>query len=257
MPFTPTHIAAILPIAAVGPRVLPFSALAIGSMIPDLPLFVPWSPAAYGTMHSPMGLVTACLPLGWACFIVFQWLMKRPLFALLPGAVQRRCALLAEPWADATLRGFAGVSLAIVVGAWTHLAWDAFTHEGRWGTTLVPRLNEVVLTVAGHDLPGYKLLQYGSTLVALPAMALLLAAWLYRQRAVAVAGEPALPAGTKPAAYALVLAIPLGVALFVWHREGWSLYRQLFSAVTMSSLALMVLALTYSLVYHATMKRSA
>ena len=50
MPFTPTHVLAILPIAALKRPALPFSALVIGSMIPDLPLFVPLSPD-YGTTH--------------------------------------------------------------------------------------------------------------------------------------------------------------------------------------------------------------
>ena len=81
MPLTPTHILAILPIAAVKHLSLPFSALVIGSMIPDFPLFVPLSPD-YGTTHSVPGLLTACLPLGLGCFLVFQLLMKRPLFAL-------------------------------------------------------------------------------------------------------------------------------------------------------------------------------
>jgi len=41
MPFTPTHVAAIVPISWLTRNRLPFSALAIGSMIPDLQLFLP------------------------------------------------------------------------------------------------------------------------------------------------------------------------------------------------------------------------
>lgn len=54
MPFTPTHVLAILPVAAVKRFPLPFSALVIGSMIPDLPLFLPWSPG-YDQTHSVAG----------------------------------------------------------------------------------------------------------------------------------------------------------------------------------------------------------
>jgi hypothetical protein len=63
VPFTPTHIAAILPVAAAAPRPFPFSALVVGSMIPDLPLFVTL-PVTYATTHSITGLFLACLPLG-------------------------------------------------------------------------------------------------------------------------------------------------------------------------------------------------
>ena len=41
MPFTPVHSLAVLPVAAARRLPLPFSALVIGSMIPDFPLFVP------------------------------------------------------------------------------------------------------------------------------------------------------------------------------------------------------------------------
>ena len=37
MPFTPTHMIAVLPLARV--RAIPFSALALGSMVPDFPLY--------------------------------------------------------------------------------------------------------------------------------------------------------------------------------------------------------------------------
>src|SRR3954465_6574698 len=101
MPFTPTPALAIIPIAALGRGAPPFSALVIGSMIPDLPLFSPMSPA-YDTTHSPPGLLSACLPLGLACFLLFQSLMKRPLLALLPEAIQRRIASLSGPCVDLT-----------------------------------------------------------------------------------------------------------------------------------------------------------
>ena len=52
-------------------------ALVIGSMIPDLPLFVT-IPVSYATTHSIAGLFVACLPLGLACFLAFQLVMKRP-----------------------------------------------------------------------------------------------------------------------------------------------------------------------------------
>ena len=41
MPFTPSHVAAILPLAGRRDRGLPLAALAAGSMSPDLPYFQP------------------------------------------------------------------------------------------------------------------------------------------------------------------------------------------------------------------------
>src|ERR1700677_3677984 len=103
MPFTLTHIAAILPAAAAAPRALPFSALVIGSMIPDLPLFIAL-PVSYATTHSIAGLFVACLPVGLACFLIFQNVMKRPLYSLMPDALRSRCASLVIHDVEPSLR---------------------------------------------------------------------------------------------------------------------------------------------------------
>ena len=71
MPFTPTHVAAIIPVAFLGRRWFPFSALAIGAMVPDLPLYLPGA-LDYQVTHSPAGLVAICLPVGILCFLCFH-----------------------------------------------------------------------------------------------------------------------------------------------------------------------------------------
>ncbi len=180
MPFTPSHVLAVIPIAFVARPGLPFSALVIGSMIPDLPLYLPVA-SAYETTHSARGVFTACLPLGIASFLCFQALMKRPMAALLPNWVRRRTAPLEAPILVPSFGFLVRVSAAIVLGAWTHVLWDSFTHQGRWGVEVVPALNQVLLTVGDVQLPGYKLLQYASTALGIAALAVLLAAWLRRQ----------------------------------------------------------------------------
>jgi hypothetical protein len=256
MPFTPTHILAILPIAALKRLPLSFTALVIGSMIPDFPLFVPIAPE-YETTHSARGVLTACLPLGLACFLVFQLLMKRPLFALLPVAIQRRCVSLSRTSIEPTPKALLGASLSVVIGASTHIFWDAFTHRGRWGTHVFPRLNETALTIWGHALPGFKLLQHGSTLVGLPCMLLLLAAWLYRRRPEVLGGDTVLSESSKAASYLIAVAIPVSVAFLVWSRDDLSRSVQLRQSITMSGLALITVTLAYCLAFHAVEGRMA
>lgn len=254
MPFTPTHVLAILPIAAIKRLGLPFSALAIGSMVPDFPLFVPLSPD-YGTTHSAPGVLTACLPLGLACFLTFQFLMKRPLFAILPAAIQSRGLSHATRRVEPGPKSFARASLGIVIGACTHLFWDSFTHPGRWGTHVFPRLNETALTIGGHAIPGYKLLQYGSTLIGLPCILLLLATWLYRQAPSPLGGHPALSGSAKATACFIAVAVPIAATFLVWRREGLSPYQQLGQSIKVSGLALTVATLTYCLAFHAAERR--
>jgi hypothetical protein len=255
MPFTLTHVAAILPIAAAAPRALPFSALVIGSMIPDFPLFVPLPPT-YATTHSISGIFVACVPLGLVCFLAFQCLMKRPFLALLPDAIRGRFAAWANPIVEPTFSFFASSSLAIAIGAATHVFWDSFTHRGRWGSMLFPWLNERVLTIAGQDVAGHKALQYGSTLVFLPLIVLLFGYWLIRQRPQPLAGLPALPGHWRAAVYMIALAIPVGTTLIVWTGKRLTPYMKLGRSITMSGFVVGLFLLIYCVGYHIAFRRA-
>lgn len=250
MPFTPTHILAIVPIATVSRGVLPFSALVVGSMVPDFPLFSPVSPT-YETTHSAWGLFTACLPLGLAADLLFQSVMKQPLLALLPRTVQRRCTSLARPALAPTPTGLLRVSLAIVAGAATHLLWDSFTHRGRWGTQLLPALNQTALTLGGQAIPGFKLVQYGSTAIGLPFLLLVLAIWLCRQEPAASVDMPRLPARTKIAVTLMIVAVPACVSALTWRQNELSRYERLGQSITASGLVLMLASVTYCGAFHA------
>jgi hypothetical protein len=249
MPFTPTHVLAILPIAAIKRSPLPFSALVIGSMIPDLPLFVPLAPD-YDTTHSVRGVLIACLPLGLACFLLFQLLMKQPLFALLPTAIQSRCVSLSTKRVELTPKALGCASLAVVIGASTHLLWDSFTHSGRWGTRLFPGLDETALRIGVHAIPGFKLLQYGSTFFGLPCILLLLATWLYRRPPGPIGGTLVLSRSSKLAAYLMAVAVPVSAALIVWSRDDSSRYNRLGQTIMLSGLILMIVTLTYCLAFY-------
>lgn len=93
MPFTPTHIVAVLPFWPLR-RVVPFSAFAMGAMIPDLPLFFPI--VNYAQAHSPLGLLSLCLPLGMAGFFLFELVMRKPIIAILPGCLASRLSSLEQ-----------------------------------------------------------------------------------------------------------------------------------------------------------------
>lgn len=254
MPFTPAHILAIVPIARIKRPRLPLSALVIGSMIPDFPLFVPLPPD-YRVTHSPPGVLTACLPLGLATLLVFQFLMKRPLFALLPVWIQRRCLAQATSRVEPGPMSVTVASVAVMVGACTHLIWDSFTHRGRWGTQLFPVLNETVMTIGSYDVPGFKLLQYGSTLVGLTWLLLLLGAWLARQTPVPLESLPHSSRATRAVAYLVAVGVPIVVAVDVRRREDLSSYERLGQSITTSGLALMAVSLGYCLAFAALERR--
>ncbi|MFI7094548.1 DUF4184 family protein [Streptomyces lydicus] len=177
MPFTLSHVAAVLPAvrrtgAARGPLVA--SGLVAGSLAPDMTYYadsvVPGGMEFGAVTHSLRGvltvdvLVTVALVGGWL-------LLREPVLALLPAAWRGRVYGLARgrPWQPRSVSEFGALAgrfvLSAVLGAATHVVWDAFTHPGRWGTRLVPGLGG---TAGGLPVSTY--LQYGTSVVASVAM---------------------------------------------------------------------------------------
>ena len=253
MPFTPTHVLAVVPVAVVARGWLPFSALVIGSMVPDFPLFSPLSPS-YDTTHSALGLFSACLPLGLAVFLVFHGVMKRPLLALMPARIQSRCASLSGTHFGRTLSGFIPISIAIVVGAASHVFWDSFTHRALWGTDHFPWLSNTALMVGGKPVPWFKVFQYGSTLVGLPCLAVLIARWLGRQPTASDV-NPRLSPASRVVALVAAAVMTAAVTLLVWRRADLSASERLGLSLTRSGMLLMIATLAYCLVFYAIERR--
>ncbi|MFJ5800254.1 DUF4184 family protein [Streptomyces decoyicus] len=177
MPFTLSHAAAVLPAirrtgAARGPLVA--SALVAGSFAPDMTYYadslVPGGMAFGEVTHSLSGVLTVDVLVTVA--LVGGWLLVRePLTALLPGAWRGpvHTFVRGRPWRPRGPRELAALVgwflVSAVLGAATHVVWDAFTHPGRWGTRLVPGLDRVV-----GGLPVHTYVQYGTSALALAAM---------------------------------------------------------------------------------------
>ena len=182
MPFTPAHAAAIVPIAALVGKRIPLSALVIGTQVPDLPMYLPRFLYFHENhMHSPEGILAGCLPFGLLFCVWFQGFAKEPLVALLPRYIRNRIQPFAKSNLRATTEYFVVTLMGIAIGAATHVFWDSFTHEGRWGYRQIPRMNRIVFQAGDYQLELYKALQYGSTIVFLPLLAALCWWWLRYQ----------------------------------------------------------------------------
>jgi len=163
VPFTASHPAAVVPLMRVG---LVPSALVIGSMAPDIPYFLPLPttlPVARELSHSLTGIVTIDLALGLVVFAAWQVAVADAVVAIAPAGLRARLG----PESPAGLRHHltgarrpALVLVSLVIGALTHVIWDAFTHSGSWGTDRF----DVLLTFYG-PLPLYRWAQYASGLV--------------------------------------------------------------------------------------------
>lgn len=240
MPFTPTHVLAVVPLH----RLLPLSALAVGAMVPDFPLYFPVG-ITYETTHSAAGLVTACLPLGLALYLLFERVLRAPLAALAPPRWQ--AVLLGTPRAPGW-RPLALAALALLAGAVSHVVWDAFTHQGRWGTQWWPALNAVI-SLGPIAAPGYSWFQHGSSAVGLPLLGWL--AWRRLHRA-ADRGPVLVPvAGTRRAAVlGLLLTVPAARGLIACAHAAPDLGARLYELVTVGGRWLALLTVAYAVAWH-------
>jgi hypothetical protein len=187
MPFTISHAAAVLPFARLFQRERVFSAMVIGSMAPDFGYFFPWHLARWET-HSALALVTFGLPIGLAAYWVFQHLIKTAVREVLPDGPYVRSRPYAAVAQIGSLRQWLLAGGAVLVGALTHLIWDAFTHEGARGVRMIPALDDWLVDVAGHHVAGPRLMQDASSLIGLAIVAWI--AWHSLRRG---EGQPAAP----------------------------------------------------------------
>jgi hypothetical protein len=132
---------------------VPLSALVVGSVVPDLPVYLPVG-VDYRTTHSAAGIAVDV-----AVGLVVLWLW----FALLRDAVVDLVpSLRARAPARARLDGRAWLlaPLALAVGAATHVLWDSATHD--WGFVV----HELAFLREQYGgMRGYQWLQLLSTVV--------------------------------------------------------------------------------------------
>ncbi|MFJ4540690.1 DUF4184 family protein [Streptomyces tibetensis] len=208
MPFTLSHAAAVLPAVrtdGTGRGPLVPAVLVAGSFAPDMTYYA--ASVFSGAMefgdvtHGFPGVFTVDVLIAWA--LVGLWLlMREPLVALLPRARQGRVAALLRcgaPRARVRPSLVARWYGSAVLGAATHVVWDAFTHLDRWGMRLFPVLGR---EVAGSPLYWY--LQYGGSAVAAVVIAVFVAHALRRAPVGEPAGVPALAVRDRWAAAALI-----------------------------------------------------
>ncbi|MFH8242468.1 DUF4184 family protein [Streptomyces sp. NPDC018321] len=184
MPFTLSHAAAVLPALrgdGTGRGRLVPAALVAGTFAPDMTYYA--ASFLSGAMefgdvtHSFPGVFTVDVVIAWA--LVGLWLVVRePLVALLPPSRQGRVAALLRcgaPRARVRPSLLLWWYVSAVLGASTHVVWDAFTHLDRWGMKVFPVLGR---EIAGSPLYWY--LQYGGSAVAAVVLAVFLARALRR-----------------------------------------------------------------------------
>ncbi|MDA3557139.1 DUF4184 family protein [Acinetobacter sp. AOR15_HL] len=163
MPFTISHAVIASPLSKLSQNTLPIAALAIGSMTPDLyRLF---------TVHSSMlthqwkGLIYPNLALG-LLFCAVWYFLYRPVIYRFFG-VQHDLALNSLKRISIF---FIGIIFALIIGIATHLIWDGLTHAD-FRTFVFKDVLATTVHLFGRPYPLHRLLQLGSSALALPFLA--------------------------------------------------------------------------------------
>jgi hypothetical protein len=184
MPFTIAHTVTARPLQRLSGRRLVLPALAVGAMAPDFEYLVHLSPTRT-IGHTIPGLFVLCLPSA----LVVLWLWHRVVGPALAALLRPVTGGLTLGWDRPAPFGpparFAVVCVSILAGSFSHITWDAFTHEGGLVVNLWSGFSR---PVGPGAIPVYRWLQYGSSLFGMS----LLGVWAHRatQRPLASSAQP-------------------------------------------------------------------
>jgi hypothetical protein len=103
-------------------------------------------------------VVTADLALAVTALVAWCWVLRAAVVDLSPAMVRERLPARARY----SVRQWALVVPGAVIGSFSHVAWDAFTHRGRWGVERIGWLH----TTHGW-FAGYQWAQYASGVAGL------------------------------------------------------------------------------------------
>lgn len=167
MPFTLAHPAAVLPMIRKQNKWLFPTALVLGTMAPDFEYFIHLKP--YSTIgHQLTGFFQINLPFCLLLYCLWEYFMRKPFIRLLPNVLSHRLTpLLQAKNRLNSLRQLIVFSYSALLGMFTHVFWDSFTHDGGYFVTRIAGLNS-----KWFNIPVYKYLQHGSTLLGFAAIAL-------------------------------------------------------------------------------------
>lgn len=162
MPLTPAHPAIVLPLRKVSPKWVSVSGLVIGSMSPDFEYLLTFH-LQDKIGHSLIGILQFCLPVSFLVYCCYHGIIRNKLILNLPVFLKSRfLTVRAFDWQEYLKKRWYVVIYSIMIGAFSHLFWDAFTHEHRFFVEHLSFLRSQI-----GRFPVYKLLQHLSTLSGL------------------------------------------------------------------------------------------
>lgn len=176
MPYTLAHPIFAYPLKHANRKLFSITGLVLGSMGPDLEYYIHLQP--YQTIgHTFPGLLLQVIPLSIVLGLLFHYVVKTPLALHLPSLfdLDKRAYRLLSRWDRQGFKAWLIYLLSVVIGFYTHVLVDGFTHESGYFVHHLAVLNRTVVL----DLPLFKVLQHSFSLLGLFAISLTILFKLY------------------------------------------------------------------------------
>jgi len=163
MPFTFSHPALILPLAYLSKRWFSLTGLIIGSMIPDFEYFIRMRMSSQYS-HTISGVFWFDLPLVILVAFIFHNIIRNSLYSNLPRFLQERLITFIDfNWNSYFKQNWIVVIISALIGIFSHLLWDSFTHETGYFVEKFTSLNNNIILLSS-PVPVFRILQHVSTL---------------------------------------------------------------------------------------------
>jgi len=180
MPFTVSHVVAVIPLYKVLGKYTALSALIIGSMTPDFAYLTPFLVDQRMDSHSLIGIYLFGIPMGLTVYFIYHYLMAPVIVSILPKSLQQ---FLHKDLFEGKIPNIPNIMLifSLVIGSLTHIFWDFFTHQSGL-PQFVSWMDTPLTSIDSYDIMPYRVLQHFSSLFGLSLLLFLIWKWYSRKR---------------------------------------------------------------------------
>jgi hypothetical protein len=167
MPFTPAHPAILLPAHILPRRYVSWTALIIGSMVPDMEYFMFMNPGSRMS-HTLYGIANFNLPVTILLAMAWHQFAGSVLLRAFP-FTRKMYTTIHKDYAGWLAKNWLVFLISAMVGICSHLFIDGFCHHTGFMVQRLPYLQEMV-TVAGFTIRRCYLVWYVASAIGLVLM---------------------------------------------------------------------------------------
>lgn len=172
MPFTLSHTAfSLLFLKQIRAKKLSATGLILGCMAPDFEYFLRMK--MYGSWgHEWWGMLFLDVPIALLIAVLFHQYIRDALIRHAPHALKLHFSVYYQlDWGLYLKQHFSRVVFSILLGIFSHVLWDAFTHQNGFFVENIAVLQHAI-QVSNLNIPMYKIAQHMSSLLGLILMML-------------------------------------------------------------------------------------